>query len=389
MDWSYAGYHYGEEALPELEPTVQVTDHGAVADDGGDDTAAFRAAIEAAEGGGVVFIPAGTFVLRDKITLPTGVALQGAGPGSTIIDIPVSLTDVYGNAGLDSGGTSTYSFSQAFIEARGGFSSTVLATVTANASRGDSSIQLSSTGDMVVGQWIRIIQTDVNRALMNRLHADLMQAGDDTVGDRGMDFHTRITEIDGNTVEIERALPVDIDTGWSPEVLPFEPRVSEIGVEHLTIQFPLTTYPGHFDEQGYNAIDFSGVANSWVRNVEILNSDYGVNIRNSFFVTVQDVVLAMTGSRGSITGHHGLNNGHGGDNLFIGFDIQAIYQHDVTNEWYATGIVFTRGRGDNLRMDHHCAAPYATLWAELDTGAGTTPWTSRGARRPLPSHRCL
>jgi hypothetical protein len=68
--------------------------------------------------------------------------------------------------------------------------------------------------------------------------------------------------------------------------------------------------------------------------------------------------------RGSVTGHHGLNNGNGGDNLFIGFDIRTTMQHDLTSEWYATGVVFTRGRGDNLRMDHHCAAPYTTLWTE-------------------------
>lgn len=133
MDWSFAGYHYGEEDLPELSPTIQVTDHGAVADDDGDDTAAFQAAIAAASEGGVIFVPAGTFVIRDKLELTNGVVLQGAGRGTTIIDIPVSLTDVYGNPGLDSGGTSTYSFSQAFIQARGGYPSNVLATVTSNA----------------------------------------------------------------------------------------------------------------------------------------------------------------------------------------------------------------------------------------------------------------
>lgn len=41
MDWSYAGYRYGEEPLPELAATTNVTDYDAVADDGGDDTAAF------------------------------------------------------------------------------------------------------------------------------------------------------------------------------------------------------------------------------------------------------------------------------------------------------------------------------------------------------------
>ncbi len=384
MDWSYAGYQAGEQELPWHPATVALTDHGAVPDDGGDDTAAFLLALDAAAGGGVIDIPAGTFELRDKIMLPDGVVLRGAGSGITIIDIPVSLTDVYGNPRLDSGGQSTYSFSQAFIEARGTYPSTTLATITANASRGDTSIRVSSADDLVVGEWIHIIQTDADSGLMNRLHADLMTAGPDLVGDRGMDFHTRISAIDGDVVEIERALPVDVDTRWSPQLRPFAPTGSEIGVEHLTIRFPLTPYPGHFAEQGYNAIDFRRVANSWVRDVEVLNSDYGVNIRDCFFVTVQDVVLATTGDRGSIVGHHGINNGEGSDNLFIGFDIRATFQHDVANEWYATGVVFTKGRGDNLRMDHHCAAPYSTLWTEIDAGEGTTPWTSGGSGDRCP-----
>jgi hypothetical protein len=209
-------------------------------------------------------------------------------------------------------------------------------------------------------------------------------AGPDTHGDKGMASHSRVVEVSDSAIELERALPVDVDTRWSPEIHAFEPRTSEVGVEHLTIRFPLTTYPGHFEEQGYNAIDFSGVANSWVRNVHVLNADYGVNVRRSFFVTIEDVVLDTTGDRGDIVGHHGLNNGHGGDNLFIGFDIRATFQHDLTNEWYATGVVFTKGRGDNLRMDHHCAAPYATLWTELDAGLGTTPFVSGGRADRCP-----
>ncbi|MEM9460338.1 MAG: hypothetical protein AAGF11_39570 [Myxococcota bacterium] len=127
-----------------------------------------------------------------------------------------------------------------------------------------------------------------------------------------------------------------------------------------------------------NAIDFSEVSNAWVNDVEILNADYGVNIRRPYFVTVRDVVLDTTGDRGNIAGHHGLNNGHGRDNLFIGFDIRTTFQHDLTNEWYGTGVVFTRGRGDDLRMDHHRAAPYATLWTEIDCGAGDSPFVSGG-----------
>ena len=76
---------------------------------------------------------------------------------------------------------------------------------------------------------------------------------------------------------------------------------------------------------------------------------------------------------------------HGGEPAnFLDVGGGAKVNHDLTNEWYAHGVVFTRGRGVDLCMDHHRAAPYATLWTELDLGAGERPWRSggRGDRGP-------
>src|SRR5262245_18691180 len=62
MDWSYAGYRAGEARLPERAATISVLDHGAVPDDGEDDTAALREALEAAQPGDVVHLPSGVYV---------------------------------------------------------------------------------------------------------------------------------------------------------------------------------------------------------------------------------------------------------------------------------------------------------------------------------------
>jgi hypothetical protein len=133
--------------------------------------------------------------------------------------------------------------------------------------------------------------------------ADLLEAGDDNVGDRGMDFPNRIAGISGDTVQLERALPVDIDPAWSPDVRLASASLTELGVEHLSIEFPLKEYPGHFDEQGDNAVDVVEVAHAWVRDVEVLDADYGIDVRDSFFVTVADVTLDTTGDRGPLAGH--------------------------------------------------------------------------------------
>jgi hypothetical protein len=62
-----------------------VTDYGAIPDDGGDDTAQAQAAVDAAaqaEGGGVAYFPDGAYRI-DTITLPSGVVLLGESQAGT------------------------------------------------------------------------------------------------------------------------------------------------------------------------------------------------------------------------------------------------------------------------------------------------------------------
>jgi hypothetical protein len=60
-DWTFAGYGAGLEAIPSPPVTVDVKrDFGAAGNGLRDDTAAFKAAIEATKAaGGVIFVPPG------------------------------------------------------------------------------------------------------------------------------------------------------------------------------------------------------------------------------------------------------------------------------------------------------------------------------------------
>jgi len=59
--------------------THDVRDYGAVADDDLDDTPLFQKAIDACErdGGGVIFVPSGKYVFRNRLSLKSGVYLRG------------------------------------------------------------------------------------------------------------------------------------------------------------------------------------------------------------------------------------------------------------------------------------------------------------------------
>ena len=67
-----------------------VTDFGAVADNGIDDTAAILAALEAlkANGGGVLFFPRGRFQANATIELPPNSAMRGVGNDQSMLDWP-------------------------------------------------------------------------------------------------------------------------------------------------------------------------------------------------------------------------------------------------------------------------------------------------------------
>jgi hypothetical protein len=96
-DFSYAGYHRGEVAIPSVKgPVLDVTQPPFNADGEGksDATAAIQAAIDQAgqAGGGVVYLPAGTYRIRppagEKAALRlriSGVVLRGAGTDKTCL----------------------------------------------------------------------------------------------------------------------------------------------------------------------------------------------------------------------------------------------------------------------------------------------------------------
>lgn len=83
LDWSWAGYRDGAP-LPSAPPRWNVKDFGAVGDGVADDTPALAAALAAAHadpaGGGVVLLPAGTYVLRQPLRISrSGIVLRGEG----------------------------------------------------------------------------------------------------------------------------------------------------------------------------------------------------------------------------------------------------------------------------------------------------------------------
>jgi hypothetical protein len=381
-DFSFAGYHCGEKPLPNVAPGVSVKTFGAKGDGVADDTQAFLDALAQAKAGAIE-VPPGRYVITRplEITRPN-LVLRGAGPDKTVLLFPTPLNDIKPNWGATTTGerTSNYSWSGGFITVRGSFQSRTLADVVAEAKRGDSALQVSSTNALRAGQRVEILQSDTpDNSLAVHLYSGDAGPVTNLKGGTKSSLVCRITRIDGNRVHFDRPLRCDLMAAWRPQIRSFEPTVSESGVENIGFEFPNAPYQGHFTELGFNAIALSGVADCWVRNVRIVNADSGLFLGGNFN-TVQGVVLesARTPDKSlKCVGHHGISLG-GGDQLVTDFDFRVRYIHDITVSHHCSGNVCAHGRGADLALDHHRYAPYENLFTDIDAGAGTRLWRCGG-----------
>ncbi|PYS69355.1 MAG: hypothetical protein DMF69_17285 [Acidobacteria bacterium] len=385
----------GEAPLPKTRSKWDLKrDFHARGDGVTDDSAALMHALQVVENG-VLFIPAGTYVIAKRIDLGKGnLVLRGAGPNKTILLFPNSLTDLFGNKAKENE-TSEWSFRPGLFNVSGKDpidSTTRLAGVAAPAKRGDKVLQVSNAISIKKGDWIRIVESDPPKgtagsgSLIHYLYGELMPPGEDLLGTpHVVRFLSRVKSTSGTKIELERPLPYDVRAEWLPEIHRFTPSIQEFGIEHLSIHFPWSPYRAHFREKGYNAIFLQNIANSWVRDIEIQNADFGVDLNSTNFCTVSNVVLTTSKKRAveaearDTNGHHGIDVSHGTENLVTGFDIQTRLVHDISVEWYALHTVFSNGRGVDLNMDHHREANYSTLFSNLDLGAGTRPFDSGGS----------
>ncbi len=378
-DFSYAGYHSGERAIPDYPPSLNVAAFGARGDDDVDDTAAFQKALAAAESGAVL-VPPGRYIISDVLHITkSGVVLRGSGP-ETVLYFPKPLEAIAPERSATTSGrpTSNYSWAGGMIRLEGNLGSAAVTLITAPAARGEKSVVVGKAQQLAVGQWVEVFMTDTPA---NTLAAQLYSndPGDVSMlkGSTKVSLVTRITKIEGNRVELERPLRFDVRPEWRPVVRTFRPTVEDSGVEDLTFEFPVTPYAGHFTEVGFNPIAFEGVANCWVRRVKFINPDSGPMV-GGVFNTVSDVVFESRrpADGAGNQGHHGIYL-HGGDHLFTRFDIRMKFIHDISVSETA-GVVVAQGKGVDLCFDHHKRAPYEILFTDIDLGLGTRPWKSGG-----------
>lgn len=387
-DFSYAGYHRGERPLPTRTAETSVKDFGAVGDGSTDDTIAFKKALSEAAGK-VIAIPPGRYLITDILELrKSGTVLQGAGQEQTTIYVPIPLETIRSDTGATTTGipTSNYSWSGGILWAKGRQSTRTLAKVTQSAFRGENVLHVDRFSNFKVGDAVRVALTEYDLdSLVLHLYAD--DPGDYSNLDGKLKLPALsaiVQDVDPQqgTITLDRPLRIDARLAWRPVLLEDVSSAEEIGIEHLTIEFPATAYLGHFNELGQNAIAFDDVRNSWVRNVTIKNADSGMFINGSS-TTLEGILLLSDRRRHeprNSSGHHGIILG-GTDLLLTDFDFRTKFIHDITMTHGSAGNVVSNGRGEDLCFDHHKYANHANLFTDIDVGAGTNVFHSGGGAK--------
>ena len=429
IDFSYAGYNHGESAPAEASTfgytVYDVTQYGAIPNDGKSDREAFLACLKAALGvdyvvnanniitfnskdkaNAIVYFPEGEFILHTSeddvesatasdsqtIQIRSGnFVLRGAGRDKTTI----VMQDPNQPAS-----SALYS-SPAMIELKHNSGLSALTDVTANAAKGSFSVEVSSVEGLSEGQWVCLTTENNDPAFVK---AELA-AGEPTetemaemtnitgTGVQVYDYH-QIAKISGNTVTFVEPIMHEVDLQYTAFTgnsynwrISKYPHYENVGVEDLTFKGNSKdnfVHHGSWEDDGaYKPINMTRLTNSWMRRVGFTSVSEASSITNCSNISVYDVVI--DGNRG-----HSAIRSQQSSRVFIGKVIDKSSKglgqyHAVGVSKPAIGTVLWRNTwGSDSCFEAHATQPRATL-IDCCTG-GWNQMHQGGDKNQLPNH---
>lgn len=398
-DFSYAGYKCGEVAIPSVESlnlkSFDITDYGAVANDGKSDRKAFEKAVKAVKsnGGGIIYIPEGVFDLHAK-----------GDPDKTIL-IETSNTIIKG-AGRDkskilmsapnppSDPKKMWS-SPNMIDFKPRGEERKITEVVADAPRGAFSVEVKSAKRLKAGDWVNLTMVNNDRELlemeMGCLCDDLKHPKSEiiNVGVWVEDYH-EIKSVDGNIVTFYEPLLYGVESRWG-WVLNSYPHLTNVGIEDITFEGDCVADFVHHrsweDDGAYKPISMVRVVDSWVRRVDYVSVSATTRFSMSARSSAHDIKIS--GKRG-----HSSICSQGSSRIFIGKVIDTADAHDIecAGQWHAAGVakrslgavIWSNEWGVDANFESHAGQPRTTLID--DTKGGFLRLRQGGAESQLPNH---
>lgn len=390
-DFAYAGWHRGDQRPPYGVGAATTTVDAALGDGATDATAAIQAAIDGtcASGGGVVLVPAGTYLVRLPSATATAAVLvscshlvvRGEGPDRTriLVDDPLRLRDRAGIAVRGSGSswdgatTTTFALEDALTETH--------------------TLTLTAAPSFLPGAWIAVRNTttdafraehrmdDATSGLTGLWPADQF---------RGLLYLRRVTAIDGLRVTLDAPTHYALRARDMARVYARPDFLEEVGLESFSIGMtenltsPGRTEPTSDDDYltsgttGYEvhasrAIELERVHDAWIHDVDSFRPAHNTL---DVHVLSTGILLGQGASRVTIEGSDlarpeyrgGGGNGYlfhvmGSDVLFVD-DTSLGARHGFIVNQAASGNVFLRVRTTDSRYanDSHRFLAHANLY---------------------------
>lgn len=299
-DFSYSGYHYGEELLPDV-PVVTT-----LGPTGGDQTSRIQAELDAigtltpdANGHrGTLLLEPGTYEIFGTLRInDSGVVLRGSGDGTN----PAVDTILFGRGN---------SPNQRTIVVMGSNDSTPWNTgspvniTDAFVPVSSLSFHVANTGPFSVGQQILITHPSSQAWIDAVDGGGMVSDADWTAGSKDLEWVRKITNIVGSEVFLDAPIYNHLDLSLTQSVVrPISSAnlITEAGIEDLRVD--IETLGGEDEAHAWNAVGVVGADNCWVQNVSARYFGYAaVRTSGAIRVTVKDCrgtdpVGIRTGSR--------------------------------------------------------------------------------------------
>ena len=297
-DWSNPGADF---IIPDSLKKISILDFGGKADNSTDNSVALQTAIKSLNGSfGVIEIPAGNYLFKKSISVPSNILIKGNGSDKTILNFNLN------------GRGDLFSF-----QGNSKNSSVPILSGTVKDSR---SIKVNNAADFSVNDYVLIKQTTNSLLASNWAYHYFFQI-------------VKITKINGKEIYFSSPLRMDFPAFNNPVIQKINP-VKNAGIESLKIKRIDVT-----SEQTSN-IFFNYAVNCWVKGVETENCNYAhITLQSSANITISGNYLHDAFDYGSGGKGYGVVLQFGASNNFIFDNIARHLRHSFLLQAEANGNV--------------------------------------------------
>ena len=388
-DFSYAGYHYGETGIPEINnyKVFNVMDFGAVPDDAISDKAAIQAAIIAANknGSGIVFFPKGRFLVNEDgdpafsiISKGSKIIFRGSGsgPGGTELFMKNSLQP----ANPDQ----MWTVPPLFIFASGGSDSRI-GQVTQAAATGSFELKLSSTGNLAAGDWIVLKMLNNDKHLIDAELAPHEASSTWTyLMEKGVDvkLYYQVKKVEKNVLTLYAPVSYTIDPKYTWEADKFA-HSEEVGIENIAFTGNWTDKFVHHrswkDDSGWTLFRFSRCVHSWMKDCRFTDCNVAAIITQSANISIINCTVTGNG------GHEAICSNGSTNVLMAGLKDEASQWHSFGSSHGAMNTVIWHCKYPSTTcFESHSSQPRNTLLDGVEGGLMQN--RGGGAIENMPNH---